>query len=191
MSFGALAFLNPWLLAALATLPIIYWLLRTVPPSPHQVTFPPTRILVGLENQEKTPAASPWWLTLIRLLAAALLIFALAEPVLNPSREAALDGIGPGRHRRRQRLGVRLALGRAHAHGRSDHLRGREQEPARRHRADGEHGQSFHRAHRGAGRSALDRRRAQSAAVCARPARCRRARSKRHWPAPRAPASSG
>ncbi len=58
-------------------------------------TFPPTRILVGLENQEKTPAASPWWLTLIRLLAAALLIFALAEPVLNPSREAALDGTGP------------------------------------------------------------------------------------------------
>jgi hypothetical protein len=95
MSFGALAFLNPWLLAALATLPIIYWLLRTVPPSPHQVTFPPTRILVGLENQEKTPAASPWWLTLLRLLAAALLIFALAEPVLNPSREAALDGTGP------------------------------------------------------------------------------------------------
>ena len=34
MSFGALAFLNPWLLAALATLPIIYWLLRTVPPQP-------------------------------------------------------------------------------------------------------------------------------------------------------------
>ncbi|KAB2938135.1 MAG: DUF4159 domain-containing protein [Hyphomicrobium sp.] len=95
MSFGALAFLNPWLLAALATLPIIYWLLRTVPPSPHRVTFPPTRILVGLENQEKTPAASPWWLTLLRLLAAALLIFALAEPVLNPSRDAALGGSGP------------------------------------------------------------------------------------------------
>src|SRR6185312_7646020 len=39
--------------------------------------------------------ASPWWLTLLRLLAAALLIFALAEPVLNPSREAALEGTGP------------------------------------------------------------------------------------------------
>jgi hypothetical protein len=95
MSFGALAFLNPWLLGALATLPIIYWLLRTVPPRPRQVTFPPTRILVGLENQEKTPAKSPWWLTLIRLLAATFIILALAEPVLNPSREAALDGKGP------------------------------------------------------------------------------------------------
>ncbi|MFA5898659.1 MAG: DUF4159 domain-containing protein [Hyphomicrobium sp.] len=95
MSFGALAFLNPWLLAALATLPVIYWLLRTVPPSPQQVTFPPTRILVGIENADKTPAASPWWLTLLRLLAAALLIFALAEPVLNPSRDSALQGSGP------------------------------------------------------------------------------------------------
>ena len=56
MSLGALAFLNPWLLAALVTLPVIYWLLRTVPPHPRQVTFPPTRILVGIESQEKTPS---------------------------------------------------------------------------------------------------------------------------------------
>ncbi len=95
MSLGALAFLNPWLLGALAALPVIYWLLRTVPPRPRQVTFPPTRILVGLDNQEKTPAKSPWWLTLIRLLAATLIILALAEPVLNPSRDAALAGKGP------------------------------------------------------------------------------------------------
>ncbi len=95
MSLGALAFLNPWLLAALATLPIIYWLLRTVPPRPRQVQFPPTRILVGLQSREKTPAKTPWWLMLLRLLAAALLIFALAEPVLNPTREAALKGAGP------------------------------------------------------------------------------------------------
>ncbi len=95
MSLGALAFLNPWLLAGLAALPIIYWLLRTVPPRPRQVAFPATRILVGLENREKTPAQTPWWLMLIRMLAAALVIFALAEPVLNPDRQAALGGTGP------------------------------------------------------------------------------------------------
>ncbi|MBL8883465.1 MAG: DUF4159 domain-containing protein [Hyphomicrobium sp.] len=95
MTFGALAFLNPWLLAALASLPIIYWLLRAVPPSPARVEFPPTRILVGLENQEKTAEKTPWWLTLIRLLAAAFVIFALAEPVLNPTKDAALKGEGP------------------------------------------------------------------------------------------------
>ena len=95
MSLGAFAFLNPWLLGALVTLPLIYWLLRTVPPRPRQVSFPATRILVGIENREKTPAKTPWWLLLIRLLAAALVIAALAEPVLNPSRDASLKGTGP------------------------------------------------------------------------------------------------
>ncbi|MGQ0672882.1 MAG: DUF4159 domain-containing protein [Hyphomicrobium sp.] len=95
MTIGALAFLNPWLLAALASLPLIYWLLKTVPPRPKQVAFPATRILVGLEDRDRTPAKTPWWLLLIRLLAAALVILALAEPVLNPSRETALKGAGP------------------------------------------------------------------------------------------------
>ena len=94
MSIGALAFLNPWLLAGLATLPLIYWLLKTVPPRPKQVEFPATRILVGLENTEKTPAKTPWWLLLIRLAAAALVIIALAEPVLNPVRDRYLMYVG-------------------------------------------------------------------------------------------------
>ncbi|MDX2288668.1 MAG: DUF4159 domain-containing protein [Hyphomicrobiaceae bacterium] len=95
MSLGALAFLNPLALTALLALPIIYWLLRTVPPRPRQLEFPPTRILLGLENREKTPAKTPWWLLLIRLLAAALVILALAEPILNPQRDAAIPGRGP------------------------------------------------------------------------------------------------
>ncbi len=95
MSLGALAFLSPWILTGLAALPLIYWLLRTTPPRPRQQTFPATRILVGLENREKTPAKTPWWLLLLRLLAAALVIFALADPVLNPDRGAKLGGTGP------------------------------------------------------------------------------------------------
>ena len=95
MTIGALSFFSPWLLTGLVALPIIYWLLRTVPPRPQQITFPPTRILVGLENREKTPDKTPWWLMLIRLLAAALIIFALAEPILNPNRTANFSGSGP------------------------------------------------------------------------------------------------
>ncbi|MFV0298263.1 MAG: DUF4159 domain-containing protein [Hyphomicrobiaceae bacterium] len=95
MSLGPLAFLNPALLGALALLPVIYWLLRTTPPRPRRISFPATRILVGIENREKTPAKTPWWLTLIRMLAAAFVILALAEPVLNPNRDAALKGKGP------------------------------------------------------------------------------------------------
>jgi hypothetical protein len=95
MTLGPIAFLSPWLLAGLLALPIIWWLLRTIPPRPRRLEFPPTRILVGIENREKTPAQTPWWLTLIRMAAAALVILALAEPVLNPDRDKALTGTGP------------------------------------------------------------------------------------------------
>jgi hypothetical protein len=95
MTLGGLAFLNPALLAGLLALPLIWWLLRAVPPAPKRVNFPATRILVGLENQDKQPVRTPWWLTALRMLAAALLILALAEPVSNPSRKAALTGTGP------------------------------------------------------------------------------------------------
>jgi len=95
MTIGALTFLTPWLLAGLFALPIIWWLLRTVPPRPRRIAFPPTRILRGVENREKTPAQTPWWLTLIRMTAAALVILALAEPVLNPDQENTVGGTGP------------------------------------------------------------------------------------------------
>jgi hypothetical protein len=95
MTLGPIAFLSPWLLAGALALPVIWWLLRTVPPQPRRLAFPPTRILVGIENREKTPAQTPWWLTLIRMMAAALVILALAEPVLNPNRDKALGGSGP------------------------------------------------------------------------------------------------
>jgi hypothetical protein len=95
MTLGPIAFLSPWLLAGLIALPVIWWLLRTVPPRPQRIEFPPTRILLDIDNREKTPAKTPWWLTLIRMLAAALVILALAEPVLNPNRETALTGNGP------------------------------------------------------------------------------------------------
>jgi Domain of unknown function (DUF4159)/Aerotolerance regulator N-terminal len=95
VTIGALSFLSPWLLAGLASLPLIYWLLRTVPPRPQQIVFPPTRILAQLENRDKTPAKTPWWLLLLRLIAAALVIFALAEPIWDSSKQKPLAGSGP------------------------------------------------------------------------------------------------
>ena len=94
MSLGALGFLQPWMLAALAGLPLIWWLLRFTPPRPNQVAFPPTRLLRGLEKTEETPQHSPWWLTALRVLLAALVILALARPVIHPDREA-VTGTGP------------------------------------------------------------------------------------------------
>ncbi|MFN4009934.1 MAG: DUF4159 domain-containing protein [Pannonibacter sp.] len=89
-----LAFATPLVLGALVLLPVIWWLLRFTPPRPREVTFPPTRLLVDIEKREETPQKSPWWLTLLRLLIAALLILALAGPQWRPADRIAL-GEGP------------------------------------------------------------------------------------------------
>jgi Domain of unknown function (DUF4159)/Aerotolerance regulator N-terminal len=94
ITLGTIGFLQPWILAALVALPAIWWLLRYTPPSPQVVVFPPTRLLKDLKSTEETPAHSPWWLTALRMLLAALLILALARPVLNPDRET-FTGSGP------------------------------------------------------------------------------------------------
>ena len=94
MSIGTIGFLNPAVLLALLALPLIWWLLRATPPAPQRIAFPATRLLKGLKTKETTPARTPWWLTLIRLLAAACLILGLAEPILNAFRGDAA-GTGP------------------------------------------------------------------------------------------------
>ncbi|WAP67938.1 DUF4159 domain-containing protein [Jiella pelagia] len=90
----SLAFGAPLVLAGLLALPVIWWLLKLTPPRPQVETFPPLRILQRVLKSEETPSKSPWWLTLLRLLLAALVIFALAAPTLNP-RETAISGSGP------------------------------------------------------------------------------------------------
>lgn len=79
-----LAFASPLILLGLLALPVLWWLLRLIPPRPRRVAFPPTRILFEIEPKEETPARTPWWLTLLRLLLAALIIIAAAGPLWNP-----------------------------------------------------------------------------------------------------------
>ncbi|WP_428650775.1 DUF4159 domain-containing protein [Roseibium sp.] len=81
-----LTFTAPWILTALALLPVIWWLLRLTPPRPREIAFPPTRLLLDIDQHEETPQRSPWWLTLLRLLLAAILIAALAGPVWRSSK---------------------------------------------------------------------------------------------------------
>ncbi|MCX5515609.1 RNA-binding protein [Kaistia algarum] len=88
-----LAFAAPFVLSALVLLPAIWWLLKLTPPRPRVESFPPTRILAEIAAKEEQPARSPWWLTALRLLLAALVILALAGPVWRPAGEnAAGDG---------------------------------------------------------------------------------------------------
>lgn len=89
-----LAFAAPAVLSALLILPALWYLLRLTPPRPREVHFPPLRLILDLQAREETPARTPWWLLALRLLLAALVIFAMAGPIWNP-RPAADGGRGP------------------------------------------------------------------------------------------------
>src|SRR5580692_6327574 len=90
MMFGLpLAFAEPLVLLGLLSLPVLWWLLRLVPPTPRRINFPPTRILFEIAPKEETPARTPWWLTVLRLTLAALVIIAAAGPQWNPPLETA------------------------------------------------------------------------------------------------------
>jgi hypothetical protein len=80
-----LGFAQPLVLLGLLSLPVLWWLLRLIPPQPKRIDFPPTRLLFDISPKEEQPRRTPWWLTLLRLTLAALVIIAAAGPLWNPS----------------------------------------------------------------------------------------------------------
>jgi hypothetical protein len=89
-----LSFAEPIVLLGLLSLPLLWWLLRVMPPRPRRIEFPPTRLLFDIAPKEETPSRTPWWLTALRLAAAALIILAAAGPIWNPLSGAATSS-GP------------------------------------------------------------------------------------------------
>ena len=92
-SIGPIAFSAPWLLVALAALPILWLILRAVPPAPIRRRFPGVALLLGLQDDTVQSDRTPWWLLLLRMLAVAAIIAGFAGPLLNP--QTARDGDGP------------------------------------------------------------------------------------------------
>jgi hypothetical protein len=72
----------PLMLLGLLVLPLLWWLLRAVPPAPRMQSFPAMRLLAGLKATRQEALRAPPWLLLLRLLAGALLVLGLAQPVL-------------------------------------------------------------------------------------------------------------
>ncbi|MGF1474825.1 MAG: DUF4159 domain-containing protein [Geminicoccaceae bacterium] len=93
LNLGLIGFAQPWMLAALLTLPALWLILRLLPPAPRRISFPPIEILRLVPVNEETPNRIPWWLLLLRILIVTAVIVALAQPIWNPTR--ALDGSGP------------------------------------------------------------------------------------------------
>src|SRR5690606_35432952 len=92
MSWLPLSFGFPAILCGLLALPVIWWLLRLTPPKPQTEIFPPLKILARVLRKEETPHQSPWWLTLLRLIMAALVVLALAQPIWNPRERLPTGG---------------------------------------------------------------------------------------------------
>ncbi len=92
-TLGPLGFVTPWLLWALIALPILWFLLRAVPPAPIRRRFPGVALLLGLKDEDAETDKTPWWLLLLRMAAIAAAIIGFAGPVLNPEPRAA--GSGP------------------------------------------------------------------------------------------------
>src|SRR5690625_7160525 len=83
LTLGPLAFLNPWLLAGLAALPVLWWLMRAIPPSPKRQIFAGIRLLAGLRDEERQSDRTPWWLLLLRCIAIAAALIGFAQRVRN------------------------------------------------------------------------------------------------------------
>ncbi|MFL4469517.1 DUF4159 domain-containing protein [Tateyamaria armeniaca] len=92
--FGPIGFLAPWLLVSLIALPILWLILRAIPPAPIRQRFPGVALLLGLQDDESVSDRTPWWLLLLRMLAVAAMIIGLAGPVLNPEDDGQA-GNGP------------------------------------------------------------------------------------------------
>lgn len=87
-----LAFTTPLLLLALIALPILWWLLRAVPPAPIRRRFPGVALLLGLNDDDTQTDKTPWWLLLLRMAAVAAAIIGFSGPILNPQPERTGDG---------------------------------------------------------------------------------------------------
>ena len=92
LSIGAFGFTAPALLFALIALPLLWWLLRAVPPAPVLRRFPGIALLLGLRDKDPESQRTPWWLLMLRVGALAALILALAGPVLNPAQVTTSQG---------------------------------------------------------------------------------------------------
>lgn len=82
---SSLAFSSPLILGALILLPLLWVILRALPPQPKRILFSAVTLLQGLKDRETSAAKTPWWLILLRCFVVGLIIIALAGPMLKNS----------------------------------------------------------------------------------------------------------
>jgi hypothetical protein len=91
-TLGPIGFATPMLLWALLLLPLLWFVLRAVPPAPKRLRFAAVSLLLGLKDTDAQADRTPWWLMILRICAIAALILAFSGPVLNPRSESPETG---------------------------------------------------------------------------------------------------
>lgn len=86
---GPIGFASPLILLALGALPLLWLILRAVPPAPLRRRFPGVALLLGLADRDAEAARTPWWLLALRAAALAAAIIGFAGPVLHPDQRQA------------------------------------------------------------------------------------------------------
>ncbi len=89
---AGIGFTAPLLLVTLLALPLLWIILRAVPPAPVRRFFPGVILLLGLQDKDSETDRTPWWLLLLRSLAVGALILGLAGPVLRPQGVISRSG---------------------------------------------------------------------------------------------------
>ena len=76
-----IGFAAPLILLGLIALPVLWFLLRAIPPAPIRRRFPGVALLLGLMDADRQADKTPWWLLLLRLVALGLAIVGFAGPI--------------------------------------------------------------------------------------------------------------
>ena len=84
LSLGPVVFAESFALLGLAALPLVWVLLRALPPPAKRIFFPGAILLKGIKDSESTAKTTPVWLRIIRITALGAMIVGFAAPVLNP-----------------------------------------------------------------------------------------------------------
>jgi hypothetical protein len=93
--FSGLSFLIPMALGGLVILPALWWLLKLTPPRPQRIVFPPLTIMADLMPQQQTASHTPWWLLLLRMVAALCAILAVSGPFWQQGDRRLQSGSAP------------------------------------------------------------------------------------------------
>src|SRR5690606_8961994 len=92
VSLGPFHFLQHWALLRLLPLPTLRMSLRTTQPEWKRFALTSPALIEDLKPNEKTPARTPWWLVLLRMIALALAILGFARPNWAPNAQVSTNG---------------------------------------------------------------------------------------------------